>query len=162
MTTGIRLTLRGPNPNMPVSAITTRGPAGPRATPGARMAVRGIGIDIVKVDRIRESLERFGHRMESRLFTAAELDYCRGHKDPLPHLAARFAAKEAASKALGTGMSGGVAFKHIEVLQPGGRVPTLRFHDVALQRYESMACTASHLSLTHDGGLAVACVVLEG
>jgi len=126
------------------------------------MAVRGIGIDIVKVDRIRESLERFGHRMEARLFTAAELDYCRARKDPLPHLAARFAAKEAASKALGTGMSGGVAFKHIEVVQPGGRVPTLVFHEIALQRYQSMSCTGSHLSISCDGGRAVACVVLEG
>jgi holo-[acyl-carrier protein] synthase len=126
------------------------------------MAVRGVGIDIVKVDRIRESLERFGARMEGRLFTPSELEYCRGHKDPLPHLAARFAAKEAASKALGTGMGGGVAFRQIEVLQPGGRVPTLRFHEVALARYQAMACTSSHLSLTHDAGLAVAYVVLEG
>jgi holo-[acyl-carrier protein] synthase len=126
------------------------------------MPVRGIGIDVVKVDRIRESLERFGHRMEARLFTVDELVYCRGHHDPLPHLAARFAAKEAASKALGTGMSGGVAFRQIEVLQPGGRVPTLRFHEAALARFESMACTGSHLTLSHDGGLAVACVVLEG
>ncbi len=125
------------------------------------MPVRGIGIDVVKVDRIRESLERFGRRMEARLFTRDELEYCRSHKDPLPHLAARFAAKEAASKALGTGMSAGVAFRLIEVLQPGGRVPTLRFHDAALERYRELACTASHLSLSHDGGLAVACVVLE-
>ena len=125
------------------------------------MPVRGIGIDVVKVDRIREALERFGQRMEARLFTAGELEYCRGHRDPLPHLAARFAAKEAASKALGTGMSGGVAFKHIEVLQPGGRVPTLRFHEAALARYQDLSCTASHLTLSHDGGLAVACVVLE-
>jgi holo-[acyl-carrier protein] synthase len=126
------------------------------------MPIRGIGIDIVKVDRIEQSLERFGKRMEARLFTDGELAYCRGHKDPLPHLAARFAAKEAASKALGTGMSHGVAFKLIEVLQPGGRVPTLLFHDGARQRYESLGCTASHLTIAHDGGLAVACVVLEG
>ncbi|NOT32602.1 MAG: holo-ACP synthase [Candidatus Eisenbacteria bacterium] len=126
------------------------------------MPVRGIGIDIVKVERISESLERFGKRMEARIFTVEELDYCRGHKDPLPHLAARFAAKEAASKALGTGMSAGVAFKLIEVIQPGGRVPTLRFFGAALERYEALGCTSSHLSITHDGGLAVACVVLEG
>ena len=125
------------------------------------MSVRGIGIDVVEVGRIRDSLERFGHRMEARLFTAEELEYCRGHKDPLPHLAARFAAKEAASKALGTGMSEGVAFRQIEVLQPGGRVPTLRFRDAALARYQALGCSASHLTLAHDGGLAVACVVLE-
>jgi len=126
------------------------------------MPIRGIGIDIVKVDRIEQALERFGRRMEARLFTDGELAYCRGHKDPLPHLAARFAAKEAASKALGTGMSGGVSFKLIEVLQPGGRVPTLVFHQGARTRYDHLGCTASHLTIAHDGGLAVACVVLEG
>ena len=126
------------------------------------MPIRGIGIDIVKVDRIEQSLERFGKRMEARLFTDGELAYCRGHKDPLPHLAARFAAKEAASKALGTGMSNGVAFRLIEVLQPGGLVPTLVFHAGARTRYETLGCTASHLTIAHDGGLAVACVVLEG
>ena len=126
------------------------------------MPIRGIGLDIVKVDRIEKSLERFGRRMESRLFTEGELEYCRRHKDPLPHLAARFAAKEAASKALGTGMSGGVAFRSIEIVQPGGRVPTLVFHEGARTRYDTMGCTASHLTIAHDGGLAVACVVLEG
>lgn len=126
------------------------------------MAVRGIGIDVVKVDRIVASLERFGERMEKRLFTEGELEYCRRHKDPLPHLAARFAAKEAASKAIGTGMSEGIGFKHFEVLQPGGQQPKLLFHGPALARFESLACNASHLSLTHDGGLAIACVVIEG
>ncbi len=126
------------------------------------MAVRGIGIDVTQVQRIVSVLERFGERMEHRLFTDAELAYCRGHKDPLPHLAARFAAKEAASKALGTGMSGGIGFKQIEVVQPGGRVPTLTFHGAALERYQALGCTTSHLSLTHDAGIAIACVVLEG
>ena len=126
------------------------------------MSIRGIGVDIVQVSRIVQALERFGHRMEARLFTDGELEYCRRHADPLPHLAARFAAKEAASKALGTGMSGGVAFKQFEVLQPGGQVPALAFHGAALERYQSLGCTSSHLTLTHDGGVAIACVVLEG
>ena len=126
------------------------------------MPVRGIGVDICKVERIAESLERFGTRMEKRLFTPAELAYARQHKDPLPHLAARFAAKEAASKALGTGMAGGVGWTQIEVLQPGGRVPTLRLTGAALARFESIGATTSHLTLSHDGGLAVACVVMEG
>src|SRR5262245_3259133 len=82
------------------------------------VAVRGIGIDVVQVTRLVQALERFGERMERRLFTETELSYCRGHKDPLPHLAARFAAKEAASKALGTGMSGGIGFRQFEVIQP--------------------------------------------
>ena len=59
-------------------------------------------------------------------------------------------------------MSGGVAFKQIEVIQPGGQVPRLLFHGVALLRYERMGCIRSHLTIAHDAGLAVACVVLEG
>jgi holo-[acyl-carrier protein] synthase len=126
------------------------------------VAIRGIGVDVVKVERLVESLERFGARMEARLFTPDELAYCRGHKNPVPHLAARFAAKEAASKALGTGMSGGIGFKHFEVVQPGGRQPTLLFHGPALERFQTLGCVGSHVSLTHDGGLAIACVVVEG
>ena len=126
------------------------------------MPIRGVGIDVIKVERLVESLERFGRRMEARLFTEGELEYCRRHQDPARHLAARFAAKEAASKALGTGMSGGVGFKQFEVLQPGGQPPRLRFHGAARERFEALGATASHLSLTHDGGLAIACVVIEG
>jgi holo-[acyl-carrier protein] synthase len=125
------------------------------------VAVRGIGIDVVQVTRLVQALERFGERMERRLFTETELSYCRGHKDPLPHLAARFAAKEAASKALGTGMSGGIGFRQFEVIQPGGRQPTLTFHGAALERFHQLGCSRSHVSLTHDGGLAIACVVVE-
>lgn len=126
------------------------------------MPVKGIGVDVVQVERIVRSLERFGERMERRLFTDGELEYCRRHKDPLPHLAARFAAKEAAFKAIGTGLSGGVGWKQAEVIQPGGHVPRLRFSGAALERFQAMGCTGTHLTLAHDGGLAVACVVLEG
>lgn len=125
------------------------------------MAVKGIGIDVIKVERITESLERFGERFEKRLFTEDELAYCRSHKDPLPHLAARFAAKEALFKAIGTGLSNGVSWKQAEVLQPGGRRPELRISGTALERFEAMGCRRSHVSLTHDGGLAIACVVIE-
>ena len=58
-------------------------------------------------------------------------------------------------------MSGGVGFKQIEVLQPGGHQPRLLFHGAALERYQALGCTASHLTLAHDAGVAVACVVLE-
>ncbi len=126
------------------------------------MPVKGIGVDVVKVERLMQALERFGERMERRLFTDGELEYCRRHKDPLPHLAARFAAKEAAFKAIGTGLSGGVGWKQAEVLQPGGLQPQLRFSGPALERFQALGCTASHLSLSHDGGLALACVVIEG
>jgi len=119
-------------------------------------------VDVVKVERLVESLQRFGERMEKRLFTEGELEYCRRHKNPNPHLAARFAAKEAAFKAIGTGLSGGVGWKQAEVIQPGGQVPQIRFTGVALERFHALGCTGSHLTLSHDGGLAIACVVLEG
>jgi len=124
--------------------------------------IRGIGVDVVQVGRILEALGRFGERMERRLFTGGELAYCRSFQDPLPHLAARFAAKEAASKALGTGMSRGVGWKDFEVIQPGGRQPRLEFHGKGRELFESLGCTAAHLSLSHDGGLAIATVVIEG
>ena len=126
------------------------------------MPVKGIGIDVVKVERIVDSLERFGERFERRIYTEGELAYCRGHKDPIPHLAARFAAKEALSKAIGTGLSSGVGWKQVEVIQPGGRKPALQLSGRALEIFTEQGCTASHLSLTHDGGLAIACVVIEG
>ena len=126
------------------------------------MPVRGIGVDVVQVSRIAATLERFGERMLKRLFTDTEREYCQRHKDPLPHFAARFAAKEATSKALGTGMSAGVGWTQIEVIQPGGRQPSLTLSGAAQQRFESLGCTASHLTLAHDGGIAVACVVIEG
>ncbi len=126
------------------------------------MAVRGIGVDVVQVRRLLEALERFGERMERRLFTEAELAYCRSFQDPLPHLAARFAAKEAASKALGTGMSGGVGWRDFEVIQPGGQQPRLELHGRGREVFVALGCTGAHLSLTHDGGLAVATVVFEG
>lgn len=126
------------------------------------MPIRGIGIDVVQVERLMRALERFGDRMERRLFTEAELAYCRSHKDPLPHLAARFAAKEALFKAIGTGLSGGIGWRQAEVVQPGGRQPTLALHDQALERFRALGATDAHVSLTHDGGLAIACVVIEG
>ncbi len=126
------------------------------------MAVRGIGVDVVQVSRIQHSLERFGARFEARVFTAGELEYCRRHTDPLPHLAARFAAKEAVFKAIGTGLSAGVAWKQAEVIQPGGRQPQLALTGAALERLRSLGAEHAHLTLAHDAGVAVACVVIEG
>src|SRR5438067_11348780 len=107
------------------------------------------------------ALERFGARMEQRLFTDGERAYCRTHKDPLPHLAARFAAKEAAFKAIGTGLSQGVGWKDAEVLQPGGRQPRLLLHGAAAEVFRTLGARNSHLSLAHDARVAVACVVIE-
>jgi holo-[acyl-carrier protein] synthase len=99
--------------------------------------------------------------MEKRIYTEDELAYAKRQKNPLPHLAARFAAKEAAFKAIGTGLSNGVGWKDAEVLQPGGRQPTLVYHGKALEFFQEQGCKHTHLSLTHDGGIAIACVVIE-
>jgi holo-[acyl-carrier protein] synthase len=125
------------------------------------LAVRGIGIDVVQVDRIKGSIERFGARFEARVFTESELEYCRRHKDPMPHLAARFAAKEAVFKAIGTGLARGIGWKDAEVIQPGGRQPVLELRGAAAEVFRGLGATRTHLSLAHDAGVAVACVVIE-
>jgi holo-[acyl-carrier protein] synthase len=126
------------------------------------MTVRGIGLDVVQTSRIVAALERHGERFERRIFTEGELAYARRHKDPIPHLAARFAAKEAAFKAIGTGLSNGVSWKQAEVIQPGGHQPKIELHGAALERFKSLGAERAHVSLTHDAGVAIACVVIEG
>lgn len=122
----------------------------------------GTGIDLVEIERIQRSVERFGQRFLNRLYTPAEQGYCLRKRKSVESLAARFAAKEAGAKALGTGISRGVNWLEIEVgREPGGR-PTLRFHGRAAQMAERLGVTRAALSLTHTGSLAQASVVLEG
>ena len=121
----------------------------------------GSGIDLVEIDRIRHSVERFGARFLNKVYTAAEQEYCLRKRNSAESLAARFAAKEAGAKALGTGMSHGVTWLEIEVVrEPGGR-PTLRFHGRAAERARTLNAHRAALSLTHTASLAQASVVLE-
>lgn len=119
------------------------------------------GIDLVETERIRRTRERFGERFLQSVFTEREVAYCtaRGAGSHLS-LAARFAAKEAFAKALGTGIGAKAAFQEIEVeSQPGGR-PTIRLHGSALETWHGMGGTAIALSLSHTHAYAVASVVL--
>jgi holo-[acyl-carrier protein] synthase len=118
----------------------------------------GIGTDIVSIPRIERAIERFGERFLNKVFTQEEVATC---KEP-PQLAARFAAKEAALKAIGTGISKGIAFKDIEVRRKSGERPEVRLHGKGKEVAESLGLKAVHLSLSHDGGFAVAFVVIEG
>ncbi|MBU1004143.1 MAG: holo-[acyl-carrier-protein] synthase [Proteobacteria bacterium] len=119
----------------------------------------GLGLDIVEIDRIRQSLERFGERFLSRILTPAEIETLRG--DRVRYLAVRFAAKEAASKALGTGIAQGVGFQGMEILNlPSGK-PELTFSDGAAQRCHELGVTRAHISLTHGRDTAAAVVILE-
>jgi holo-[acyl-carrier protein] synthase len=123
--------------------------------------ITGSGIDVIDIERIEHSIERFGERFLNRVFLTAEQAYCRTKRNSAESFAARFAAKEAAAKALGTGMRHGVTWLEIEVVrEPGGR-PALRFHGRAAQMAERLGVARSSLSLSHSTGLAVASVVLE-
>ncbi|HEX3893366.1 MAG TPA: holo-ACP synthase [Terracidiphilus sp.] len=121
----------------------------------------GTGIDMVEIGRIHESVERFGERFLHRIFTAAEQAYCLRKRRSAESFAARFAAKEAGAKALGTGISRGVNWLEIEVIrEPGGR-PALRFHGRAAEIAGLLGVAHAALSLTHTADMAMASVVLE-
>jgi holo-[acyl-carrier protein] synthase len=121
----------------------------------------GSGIDLAEIGRIRHSIDRYGDRFLSRIYTAPEQAYCLRKRNSAESFAARFAAKEAGAKALGTGISRGVSWLEIEVLrQPGGR-PTLQFHGRAAQFAARLGAVHVALSLTHTAELAMASVVLE-
>ena len=121
----------------------------------------GTGIDLVEIGRIQHSMDRYGSRFLNRVYTAEEQAYCLRKRNAAESFAARFAAKEAGAKALGTGISFGVNWLEIEVVRaPGGR-PTLRFHGRAAQIAAAMGVVRSALSITHTAALAMASVVLE-
>jgi holo-[acyl-carrier protein] synthase len=121
----------------------------------------GSGIDLVEIGRIQQSMERFGRRFLDRVYTSAEQAYCLRKRKAAESFAARFAAKEAGAKALGTGISRGVNWLEIEVArEPGGR-PTLHFHGRAAEIASRLGVAHAALSLTHTADLALASVVLE-
>ncbi len=121
----------------------------------------GTGIDIVEVPRIAQSIERFGERFLKRIFTPAEIRYCQAKANCVERFAARFAAKEAGMKAIGTGMRGGVSWQDFEVgREPGGR-PTMLLHGKAAQVAAGLGMRRAHLSVSHTEEHAVAYVILE-
>src|SRR4030095_2655236 len=111
--------------------------------------VVGVGIDVIQNERIRQSLEKFGTRFLNRIYTEIEAGYCNNCADPGIHFAARFAAKEAAFKALGTGWAGGVKWKDIEVQRLASGKPQLHLYGEALAHATSLGATRFHVSLTH-------------
>ena len=121
----------------------------------------GTGVDIAEVPRIRESIKRFGDRFLRRIFTEGEIGYCERKASRFESYAARFAAKEASMKALGTGWSRGVRWRDIEVVRPQGQRPTIRFHGQAAAIAARLGTTNIALSLTHTSEEALAHVILE-
>ena len=123
------------------------------------MTIIGLGLDATDIPRIADMLERYGNRFLQRVFTEGEIAYCTRRRDPSPHLAGRFAAKEACMKALGTGHSRGVLWKDIEVVRRGGP-PQLKLHGGAARRAAQMNVRRSLLTITHSDALAMAQVML--
>jgi holo-[acyl-carrier protein] synthase len=121
----------------------------------------GTGIDIAEVPRIREVIARHGDRFLKRVFTEGEIRYCESKANRVERYAARFAAKEAGMKAIGTGWNHGVRWRDIEVTRkPGGR-PTLLLHGKAAEFAARLGATNIALSLTHTAEHAMAQVILE-
>jgi holo-[acyl-carrier protein] synthase len=124
--------------------------------------VLGLGTDITEVPRIARSIERFGKHFLERVYTPGEIAYCLARKkSSAQSFAARFAAKEAGAKALGTGISRGVTWKEIEVVRAAGQAPQLRLSGRAAVRAERLGVTRISLSLTHSAETALAVVIME-
>ena len=131
-----------------------------RTREGGRV-ILGLGTDIIEIERIDASIRRFGDRFLDRVFTPAEIAFCLRKKFAAESFAARFAAKEAGAKALGTGISRGVAWKEIEVRRLPGEAPTLHWSGRANDRAAAMGVRRSSVSLTHGRDTAMAVVLVE-
>ena len=121
----------------------------------------GIGLDATDIDRIADTIERYGERFVRRIFTEREIAYCTERRVPAIHFAGRFAAKEAAMKALGTGHSHGVLWRDVEVIRRGGP-PQLQLHGGAGRRFEKIGGRRSLVTITHSDDLALAEVLILG
>lgn len=121
----------------------------------------GLGIDATDIPRIAETIERYGDRFVHRIFTENEVDYCRRRRVPAIHFAGRFAAKEAAMKALGTGHSQGVLWRDVEIVRRGGP-PQLQLHGGAGSRFAAIGGRSSLVTITHSDALAFAQVLILG
>lgn len=125
--------------------------------------ILGIGTDLIEIDRVRRSVERFGDRFLTRVFTPIEIAYCRRKvHGAAESFAARFAAKEAGAKALGTGISRGVRWTEIEVRNERGGKPGIVWSGRARERAKAIGVVRTHLSLTHSREMAMAVVLVEG
>lgn len=123
--------------------------------------IKGIGLDLAELDRIKALWERYGLRFAKRILTDNEIKQLPEHT-PTNRLAALFAGKEAAVKALGTGFSQGIHFKCIEILHGPSGKPEITFNGRGLEECEEQGVTSAHISLTHSRDTAAATVILEG
>ncbi len=123
--------------------------------------VIGVGTDLMEIARIQQSIDRFGDRFLARVFTPREIAYCQRKKNAAESFAARFAAKEAGAKALGTGISHGVGWLELEVAREPSGKPRLELSGRAAEWANKLGVTRTSLSLTHSRDVALAVVVME-
>jgi holo-[acyl-carrier protein] synthase len=121
----------------------------------------GLGLDIAEIDRIEAAIKRHGAPFLERIYTAGEVAYCQKHKNKYERYAARFAAKEAAMKALGTGWSNGVRWRDIEVVRAASGKPSLKLEGKAGEVAAKLGVKNIALTITHSGNLALAEVIFE-
>ena len=125
------------------------------------MNIIGLGLDATDIDRVADVIKRHGERFLRRIFTDIEVAYCTRRRVPAIHFAGRFAAKDAAMKALGTGHSQGVLWRDVEVIRGGGP-PRLQWHGGAARRFAAMGGQSALLTITHSDDLAMAQVLILG
>jgi holo-[acyl-carrier protein] synthase len=121
----------------------------------------GLGLDIAEIDRIEAAITRHGAPILERLYTPAEVAYCESHRNKFERYAGRFAAKEAAMKALGTGWRRGVRWRDIEVIREPSGKPSLALKGVAKRIAEGLGAKNISITITHSGNLALAEVIFE-
>jgi len=126
------------------------------------MKIIGVGMDIVETKRIAESIERFGDRFLGRVFLEGEIAYSKSMKFPHLHLAARFAAKEALSKAFGTGIGHQMGWKDLEIVRQASGAPRVQLHGRAEAFAKELGVTEVHVSLSHTAEYGAANVVIVG
>ncbi|MBT5968831.1 MAG: holo-ACP synthase [Nitrospina sp.] len=121
----------------------------------------GTGIDIIEIDRIKNSIQKYSDRFKKKIFTQKEIEYCDSQAEPAKHFAARFSVKEAVLKCFGTGMSGGILWKDIEVDKLESGQPILNLYGKGGEIFDQLHLKHIHISITHDKSYAVAHAIAE-
>ena len=124
--------------------------------------ILGAGIDLIEVARIASSFEKFGERFVNRILLPDEIAYCLSHRKPSPFLAARFAAKEAISKAFGTGIGAQLGWQDLEIRRKESGEPFVVLHGKGRDLFEARGAKSLHISLTHTENYAAVTAILEG
>ena len=121
----------------------------------------GTGLDIIEVDRIKNSIKQYSPKFEQRLFTSSEISYCKSQGDPAKHFAARFAVKEAVSKCLGKGITGDLGFQDMEITNKDTGQPVLKMIGKGKELFQKLKLKSIHISISHDRTYAIAHAIAE-